>query len=143
MTAANPKEQPQMKAFVVDKCRKLGALRPADVPEPALLDHDVRIRVQAASVNPLDSKLRDGAFRLFLPYRRPFILGRDVAGTVVRSGSKVTRFKPGDAVHARPRDLRIGTFAERIALHQADVAPMPGNLGLEEAASVPLVGLTA
>ncbi|TGQ85658.1 NADP-dependent oxidoreductase [Mesorhizobium sp. M8A.F.Ca.ET.208.01.1.1] len=132
-----------MKAFVVDKYQKQGALRLADMPEPELRDNDVLVEVHAAGVNLLDSKLRDGEFKLIVPYRPPFILGHDVAGIVVRAGSKVRKFKAGDEVYARPRDGRIGTFAELIALDEADVALKPKNLSMEEAASIPLVGLTA
>ncbi|TGV55605.1 NADP-dependent oxidoreductase [bacterium M00.F.Ca.ET.141.01.1.1] len=132
-----------MKAFVVDKYQKKGALRLADMPEPELRDNDVLVEVHAAGVNLLDSKLRDGEFKLIVPYRPPFILGHDVAGIVVRAGSKVRKFKAGDEVYARPRDGRIGTFAELIALDEADVALKPKNLSMEEAASIPLVGLTA
>ena len=132
-----------MKAFVVDKYNKKGILRLAEMPEPELQDNDVLVEVHAAAVNLLDSKIRTGEFKLILPYRRPFILGHDVAGKVVRAGSKVRKFKPGDEVYARPRDGRIGTFAESIAINEADVALKPKNLSMEEAASIPLVGLTA
>lgn len=132
-----------MKAFVVDKYKKKGALRLANLPEPQLLDNDVLVRIQATAVNLLDSKVRDGEFKLILPYRPPFVLGHDVAGTVVRTGSRVRRFKVGDEVYARPRDHRVGTFAEFIAIDEADVAPKPSNLSMTEAASIPLVGLTA
>lgn len=132
-----------MKAFVVDKYKKKGALRLADVSEPKLRDNDVLVRVHASGVNLLDSKVRDGEFKLILPYRPPFVLGHDVAGSIVRVGSKVRRYKPGDEIYARPRDHRIGTFAEFIAMNEADVALKPKNLSMEEAASIPLVGLTA
>ncbi|PKA43649.1 NADP-dependent oxidoreductase (plasmid) [Rhizobium sullae] len=132
-----------MKAFVVDKYNKKGILRLAEMPEPELQDHDVLVEVHAAGVNLLDSKIRTGEFKLILPYRRPFILGHDVAGMVVRVGSNVRKFKPGDEVYARPRDGRIGTFAQSIAINEADVALKPQNLSMEEAASIPLVGLTA
>lgn len=132
-----------MKAFVVDKYQKKGALRLADMPQPELGDNDVLVEVHAAGVNLLDSKVRDGEFKPLLPYRPPFILGHDVAGIVVRVGSKVRKFKAGDEVYARPRDGRIGTFAEFIAMDEADVALKPKNLSMEEAASIPLVGLTA
>lgn len=132
-----------MKAFVVDKYKKKGALRLVNLPEPELRDDDVQVRVHATAVNLLDSKLRDGEFKLILPYRPPFVLGHDVAGVVTRVGAKVQRFKVGDEVYARPRDHRIGTFAEFIAINQADVAPKPKNINMEEAASIPLVGLTA
>ncbi|MGO8477580.1 alcohol dehydrogenase catalytic domain-containing protein, partial [Rhizobium ruizarguesonis] len=86
--------------------------------------------------------VRDGEFKLILPYRPPFILGHDVAGTVVKIGPGVRRFKVGDEVYSRPRDHRIGTFAEFIAIDQSDVALKPNNLSMTEAASIPLVGLT-
>lgn len=132
-----------MKAFVVDKYKKKGALRLASVPEPEVQDEDVLVRIHATAVNLLDSKVRDGEFKLFLPYRPPFILGHDVAGTVVKAGPKVRKFKLGDEVYARPRDYRVGTFAEFIAMNETDVALKPKNLSMEEAASIPLVGLTA
>ena len=132
-----------MKAFVVDKYKKKGALRLAKVPEPEVRDDDVMVRVHATGVNLLDSKVRDGEFKLILPYRPPFVLGHDVAGIVTRVGPKVRRFKAGDEVYARPRDHRVGTFAEFIAMNEADVALKPKNISMEEAASIPLVGLTA
>ena len=132
-----------MKAFVVDKYKKKGALRLASLPEPELQDNDVLVRIQATAVNQLDSKVRDGEFKLILPYRPPFVLGHDLAGTVVKVGSRVRRFKVGDEVYARPRDHRVGTFAEFIAIDEADAALKPSNLSMSEAASVPLVGLTA
>lgn len=132
-----------MKAFIVDRYRKKGALRLGEMPQPTLRDDDVLVEVHAAGVNPLDSKVRDGEFKLILPYRPPFILGHDVAGKVVRVGSSVRRFKPGDEVYARPRDGQVGTFAEFIAVNEADVALKPKNLTMQEAASLPLAGLTA
>ena len=105
--------------------------------------NDVLVRIHATAVNLLDSKVRDGEFKLFLPYRPPFVLGHDVAGTVVRTGPKVRKFKVGDEVYARPRDHRVGTFAEFIAMNESDVALKPKNLSMVEAASIPLVGLTA
>jgi NADPH:quinone reductase-like Zn-dependent oxidoreductase len=132
-----------VKAFVVDEYNKKGALRFGEMPEPDLRENDVLVEIHAAGVNLLDSKIRSGEFKPILRYRPPFILGHDVAGTVVRAGSKVRKFKPGDEVYARPRDGRIGTFAESIAMNEADVALKPKNLSMEEAASIPLVGLTA
>ena len=132
-----------MKAFIVEKYKQNGPLRLADMPEPEVGANDVLVRIQATAVNLLDSKVRDGEFKLILPYRLPFILGHDLAGTVLRVGTNVRQFKVGDAVFARPRDHRIGTFAERIAVDQADVALKPARLTMEEAASVPLVALTA
>lgn len=101
------------------------------------------VEVYAASVNPLDAKIRSGEFKLILPYSLPLILGNDLAGVVVQVGSKVRRFKLGDEVYARPAQDRIGTFAEFIAINEADVAMKPQNVTMEEAASLPLVALTA
>src|SRR5213593_873428 len=132
-----------MKAFVVDRYKSKSAVRLGEMPEPEVRDDDVLVQVHAASLNQLDSKIRDGAFKRILPYRLPLILGNDVAGVVVRVGSRVRRFKPGDEVYARPNKDRIGTFAEFISMNEDDVAMKPKELTMEEAASIPLVGLTA
>jgi NADPH:quinone reductase-like Zn-dependent oxidoreductase len=131
-----------MKAFVVEHYGKDG-LRAADVPEPEVGDGDVLVKVSAAGINPLDTMVRDGEFKRLLKYQIPFVLGHDVAGVVTRVGSAVRGFQVGDEVYARPRDLRIGTFAEYIAIDQDDVAPRPASLALHEAAAVPLVSLAA
>ncbi len=132
-----------MKAFIIDRYGRGKSLLLGEMPEPVLQNSDVLVEIHAAGVNMLDSKIRTGEFKPILPYRPPFILGHDVAGTVVSAGSKVRKFKPGDDVYARPRDGRIGTFAEFIAVNEADAALKPENLSMEEAASIPLVGLTA
>ena len=132
-----------MKAFVLDGYGKKRALRSAEVPDPELRDDEVLVQVHAAGVNLLDSKIRDGEFKLILPYRMPLILGHDVAGVVVKVGPRVRQFKPGDAVYARPDDFRIGTFAEFVPVKEASLALKPQGLTMEEAASIPLVGLTA
>ena len=113
------------------------------MPDPELRDDDVLVQIHAASVNPLDLKIRDGKLKLVLPYRLPFILGNDLAGVVVRVGSRVRRFKQGDEVYARPDKDRIGAFAEFISIKEDAVANKPEELTMEEAASIPLVGLTA
>jgi NADPH:quinone reductase-like Zn-dependent oxidoreductase len=132
-----------MKAFVLDRYGKNQRLRAADVPEPEPRDDEVLIQVHATAVNLLDAKLRNGEFKLILPYRVPFVLGHDVAGVVVRVGPQVRQFKVGDEVYARPDDFRIGTFAELVAVKADSVAIKPRNITMEEAASIPLVGLTA
>jgi alcohol dehydrogenase len=132
-----------MKAFFIDRYGKKDSLRIGEMPDPELREDDVLVEVHAAGVNPLDSKIRNGEFKFLLPYRLPLILGNDVAGVVVRVGSRVRRFKPGDEVYARPDKDRIGTFAEFISLNEYAVAIKPKGLTMEEAASIPLVGLTA
>jgi NADPH:quinone reductase-like Zn-dependent oxidoreductase len=132
-----------MKAFILDRYGSADHVRAGDVPDPELREDDVLVQIHAAGVNLLDSKIRNGEFKLFLRYRLPLILGHDVAGVVVRVGSRVRRFKPGDEVYARPADGRIGAFAEFIAIAEEDVAIKPKALSMAEAASIPLVGLTA
>ena len=131
-----------MKAFITDRYGKKDTMRLGEMPKPELRDDDVLIEVHAAGLNLLDSKIKSGEFKLILPYRMPLVLGHDVAGVVTRVGSRVRQFKVGDEVYSRPPDHRIGTFAEFIAVNENDVAPKPGNLTMEEAASIPLVGLT-
>ncbi|MDP3513771.1 MAG: NADP-dependent oxidoreductase [Sulfuritalea sp.] len=132
-----------MKAFILDRYGKKGGLLLGEMPEPELRDDEVLVQVQAAGVNPLDSKIKSGEFKLVLPYRLPLILGHDVAGVVVRVGPRVRQFKPGDEVYSRPDDFRIGAFAEFIAIREASLAIKPKALTMAEAASIPLVGLTA
>ena len=131
-----------MKAFIVDRYGSSDNVRAAEIPDPEVRENDVLIQVHAAGVNLLDSKIRNGEFKQILPYRLPVILGNDVAGVVVRAGSRVRRFKPGDEVYARPGKDRIGAFAEFISIREDDLALKPEQLTMEEAASIPLVGLT-
>jgi NADPH:quinone reductase-like Zn-dependent oxidoreductase len=130
-----------MRAFVLSKYKE--QLQLAEVAEPTVGEGDVLVRVDAASLNQLDVKIAQGEFKQILPYALPLILGNDFAGTVIRVGAKVRGFKPGDEVYARPSQDRIGAFAERIAAAESDLALKPTSIGLEEAASLPLVALTA
>lgn len=132
-----------MKAFILDRYGSSSTLRAGERADPQLRENDVLVEVHAAGVNLLDSKIRSGEFKLILAYRMPLVLGHDVAGVVVRVGARVRQFKPGDEVYARPADRRIGTFAEFIAIEEKDLALKPSTLTMEEAASIPLVGLTA
>jgi NADPH:quinone reductase-like Zn-dependent oxidoreductase len=130
-----------MRAFVIKEYK--APLQEVDVPEPTVGERDVLVQVQAAGLNVLDEKIRAGEFKQILPYALPLIPGNDVAGTVIRVGPKVRAFKPGDEVYSRPDQARIGTFAERIAVDEADLALKPASITMEEAGSLPLVALTA
>ncbi|HTP20165.1 MAG TPA: NADP-dependent oxidoreductase [Solirubrobacteraceae bacterium] len=130
-----------MKAWVVPKYKQ--PLELTDVPEPSVGDHDVLVEIHATAVNLLDVKVKAGEFKLILPYKTPFVLGHDLAGTVTAIGSAVRRFAVGDEVYGRPRDGRVGTFAQRLAVHEDDLAPRPGTISMVDAGSVPLVALTA
>lgn len=132
-----------MKAFIVKRYGKKEKLHLTDWAEPTVNENDVLVKIHAAGVNLLDSLIRNGDFKLFLPYKPPFINGHDVAGVVAKVGSKVSKFKVGDEVYARVSDHRVGTFAEYISIHEKDVATRPKNISMEEAGSIPLVGLTA
>ncbi|MGH1325354.1 NADP-dependent oxidoreductase [Bacillus pretiosus] len=131
-----------MKAMIIDKYGKV-PMRMAEVPTPEINEYEVLAEIHAASINPIDFKIRDGKVKMLLKYEMPLILGNDFSGVIVKVGSKVTRFKAGDAIYARPRKNKIGTFAEYIAIHEDDIAFKPKNLSFEEAASIPLVGLTS
>jgi NADPH:quinone reductase-like Zn-dependent oxidoreductase len=132
-----------VKAFIVDRYGGPDRVRAGETPDPEVGENDVLLQIHAAGVNPLDSKIRNGEFKQILPYRLPLILGNEAAGVVARVGSRVRRFKPGDEVYARPDKGRIGAFAEFIAIAEENVAHKPKALTMEEAASIPLVGLTA
>lgn len=130
-----------MQAFVIDKYK--ASARMSEVAEPVMGEGDVLIQVKAAGLNALDEKIRLGEFKQVLPYRLPLTLGNDVAGIVIAVGGDVRSFKPGDEVYSRPDAKRIGTFAERIAVAEADVALKPASISMAEAGSLPLVALTA
>lgn len=132
-----------MKAFTVEKYEKKGKLKLSDLPVPPIGEHQVLVAIKASAINLLDSKIRDGEFKIFLNYKTPFVLGHDLAGVVTKVGSQVKKFKAGDEVFSRPRDYKQGTFAEFIAVHEDDLALKPSNIDMLEAASIPLVGLTA
>jgi len=130
-----------MKAWVVPKYKR--PLELAERPEPSIGDHDVLVDIAAAGVNPVDGKVQRGEFRSIVPSKPPFVLGHELAGEVVAVGSQVTRFAVGDEVYGRPRSGRSGTFAEYLAVHEDDLAHRPKTVSMAEAASVPLVALTA
>ena len=130
-----------MKAIILDRYGSNDVVRAGNMPDPDCGRNDVLVQIHAASINPVDFKIRDGKLKLVLPLRFPFILGSDLAGVVVRAGSGVQRFKPGDEIYARP--YGIGAFAEFIAIKEDAVAIKPKQLTMEESASIPLIGLTA
>ena len=132
-----------MKAFILKHYGKKQKLLLTEIAEPDVKETDILVQVYSAGVNLLDSKIRNGEFKMILPYKAPITLGHDVSGVVTKVGSKVSKFKKGDEVYARPADYRIGTFAEMISINENDAAMKPKNLSMAEAASIPLVGLTA
>lgn len=131
-----------MKAFLINKYTK-GGMQLTDVSLPKIKNNEVLVEIYATGLNLLDSKIKTGEFKLILPYKMPLILGHDLAGIVKEVGNNVKKYNVGDEVYARPTDFHIGTFAEYITVREEDLAFKPKNLSMEEAASVPLVALTA
>lgn len=132
-----------MKAAYIDRYGDNNAVQMDELPVPEVGDNDVLVQVKAASVNPLDTRIRDGKLKQVLHYKLPLILGNDFAGVVVAVGPSVINVKVGDEVYARTDTMRIGSFAEYIAINQDNVAKKPKNLSMEEAGALPLVALTA
>lgn len=115
-----------------------------DVEEPrAVGPRDVLVEVHASSVNPVDWKIRSGGQRALIHYTLPWILGLDVSGVVRSVGTQVTRFSAGDEVYGSPTHRRPGTYAELVVIDERALARKPRNLSHLEAASLPLVALTA
>jgi NADPH:quinone reductase-like Zn-dependent oxidoreductase len=131
-----------MKAFVLNKYGKNEKLELTESIFPNVKENEILVEVHSAGLNQLDTKLKSGAFKLILPYKMPLILGHDVAGVVIKTGTKVSRFKVGDEIFARVSDMKIGTLAEYIAFDEKDAALKPNTISMEEAASIPLVALT-
>jgi NADPH:quinone reductase-like Zn-dependent oxidoreductase len=109
-----------------------------NVPEPQIIGSTVLIAAAAASVNPIDWKLRSGLRKKDVPLSFPAILGRDVSGIVRAVGANVKHFKPGDRVLA----LSNATYAELVAVNDSDVTHLPDGVNLANAAAIPLIALT-
>ena len=114
-----------------------------EAPMPEISSNEVLVRVVAASVNPVDWKIREGHLKQMIPYPLPLTLGWDVSGIVDAVGAEVTRFKVGDAVYSRPDIKRNGTYAEYVAIREDEIAHKPKTISHAEAASLPLTGITA
>jgi len=132
-----------MKAIIIEQYGGKEQLKEADVPKPAPGEHQVIVKLHATSINPIDWKLREGYLKTMMPFDFPIILGWDAAGVVDEVGAQVTKFKAGDRVFARPETTNRGTYAEYTAVDAHLLAKIPENLSFEEAACVPLAGLTA
>ena len=134
-----------MRAIVIEEFGGNDRLRVADRPEPEPGEGEVRIAVAAAGVNPVDWKLREGYLKDMLPHEFPVILGWDAAGTVDKVGEGVRDFQTGDEVYAYCRKPTVGggCYAAKVVVPASAVARKPANLDLQQAAAVPLAGLTA
>jgi alcohol dehydrogenase len=132
-----------MRAIVAERYGGPEALALVERPEPEPGPSDVRIAVRAASLNPLDFKIRDGKVKLVLDVKPPIALGCDVAGVVDKIGSSVTRFRTGDEVYVRLEKNRMAGFADKVCADEKVVAKKPAKATFEEAASIPLAALTS
>lgn len=132
-----------MLAYVLDRYGGPDSAALREVPAPTPGPNEVRIQVEAAGLNPIDYKLRDGKLRPVVPLSLPQILGSEVSGTVAACGPGAARFAVGDRVFARVDKRRLGGFAEQVCVHEGLVARVPDGLDLAHAAGLPLAGLTA
>ncbi|HEV7555207.1 MAG TPA: NADP-dependent oxidoreductase, partial [Kofleriaceae bacterium] len=132
-----------MKAATIHRYGDPDVLRIEDIDAPAVGPRDVLVDVRAAGINPVDCKIRRGGQRAVARYKLPAVLGLDVSGVVAAVGASVTRWAPGDEVFGSPSHGRQGTYAEQVAIDEAQLARKPARISHVEAASLPLVGLTA
>jgi NADPH:quinone reductase-like Zn-dependent oxidoreductase len=132
-----------MKAVRIHEYGNSDVLAFEDAPMPSITSNEVLVKVVAASVNPVDWKIREGYLKEMISYPMPLTLGWDVSGVVTAVGTDVTRFRVGDAVYSRPDIKRNGTYAEYVAIRESEVALKPLTISHNEAASLPLAGITA
>ena len=114
-----------------------------EISRPTIQANDVLIEIKAAAINPIDKSIILGNLQGLLPIAMPSSLAYDVSGIVVATGDKVSNFEIGDLVYSRVPQEQMGTLAEYVAVTSAAVSKKPGNISFEEAASIPLAGLTA
>jgi NADPH:quinone reductase-like Zn-dependent oxidoreductase len=132
-----------MKALTFKRYGKSPDIGFADIPRPALKADELLVKVHAVGLNPIDNMIPTGMFKPVLHFQLPATIGSDLAGVVTEVGSRVTRFKPGDAVFASIFDLGTGSLAEFAVVPERAAALKPANLDFVQAASIPMVGLTS
>ncbi len=132
-----------MKALTFKRYGKSPEIGLADVPRPTLKANELLVQVHAAGVNPIDNMIPTGLFKAVLKFQLPAVMGSDLAGVVTEVGSRVTRFKPGDAVFANIFDRGTGALAEFAVVPESAASLKPANLDFVEAAAIPMVGLTS
>lgn len=132
-----------MKALTFKRYGKAPGIGFDEVPHPTLRDDEMLVEIHAVGLNPIDNMITTGMFKPVLKFQLPATMGSDLAGVVKEVGSRVTRFKPGDAVFASLFDLGTGSLAEFAVVPERVAAHKPANLDFVQAASVPMVGLTS
>jgi NADPH:quinone reductase-like Zn-dependent oxidoreductase len=134
-----------VRAVYIEEWGDREVMQVGEVPDPPVGPDTVLVRVRAAGLNPVDFKVRGGYMKERFPFHFPLVLGWDAAGVVEQVGPAVTWFKPGDEVYGycRRHHLQFGTYAELALVPEGFLAHKPRTLSFEEAAAVPLAGLTA
>ncbi|MDE2155728.1 MAG: NADP-dependent oxidoreductase [Xanthomonadaceae bacterium] len=132
-----------MKALTFKRYGKSPEIGFNEVSRPTLKPDEMLVEVHAVGLNPIDNMITTGMFKLVLKFQLPATMGSDLAGVVKEVGSRVTRFKPGDAIFASLFDLGTGALAEFAVVPERLAAPKPTNLDFVQAASIPMVGLTS
>lgn len=132
-----------MKALMFKRYGRADQIAFADIPRPTLKPDEMLVQIHAAGLNPIDNMIPKGTFKPFLRFQLPATLGSDLAGVVVEVGSRVTRFKTGDAIFASIFDRGTGALAEFAVVPENVAALKPANLDFVQAASIPMVGLTS
>lgn len=132
-----------MKALTFKRYGKSPDIGFMDVLVPVLQPDEMLVEVHAVGLNPIDNMITTGMFKAVLKFELPVTMGSDLAGIVKEVGSRVTRFKPGDAVFASLFDLGRGSLAEFAVVPEHVAAFKPNNLDFVQAASIPMVGLTS
>jgi NADPH:quinone reductase-like Zn-dependent oxidoreductase len=132
-----------MKALLLKRYGKTNQLAFADIPRPTIKPNEILVQIHAVGLNPIDYMIPKGDFKPIIKLQLPVVMGSDLAGVVAAVGSRVTRFKPGDAVFASIFDLGAGSLAVFAVVPESAAAIKPANLNFVQAASVPMVGLTS
>ncbi|TSB46605.1 NADP-dependent oxidoreductase [Alkalicoccobacillus porphyridii] len=132
-----------MKAVVINQYGSKEELVEQEVSKPTPESNQVVVKLEATSINPIDWKLREGYLKGMFDWSFPIILGWDAAGTISEVGSNSSKWKVGDRVFTRPDTTRFGTYAEYTAVDDHLLSRIPDSISFEEAAAVPLAGLTA
>lgn len=133
----------ETRAIVIEEYGHADQLKESNVALPELGEHQVLVKIKATSVNPIDWKLREGYLAQMMPWDFPIILGWDVAGEIVEIGSAVKDWQVGQEIFARPETTRFGTYADYTIVDDHLLARKPEGASFEDAAAVPLTGLTA
>ncbi|MPQ46515.1 zinc-binding dehydrogenase [Marinifilum sp. N1E240] len=132
-----------MKAVIMRKYGAPDVLELINLDRPKIKDNQVLVEVYASSVNPVDWKIRKGMLKLFMRKKLPCVLGGDISGRILEVGKKVKFYRVGDEVYGKVDIIKNGAYAEYVATSEDHIALKPQKMNFEEAATLPLAGLTA